>query len=316
MLGQEGLGETRAACTQQEVFSCHRGQRATSLAGPCRVRLGMCPVMSRKGKEGHSVFTKAAVGCASPSPWHQHQRAILSPAAAPREDRLLQRNPTAGPSSPAMCPKDMGCLREPRHKDNWQHKGDDTGHFCPPDSSAVRLHAAGCQSLRCHIYFVDRCQISDAFTVLAPREMLPSCAYPGGRRGTGRHAGRRTGGCRAADSNCCRQLEQPRPAGCRAALGLAPGTPLAASTPPPACGAAAGSGRAASPGTGIARAWTHPAPHSMGWSLLQLQLPHPTTLWVQPMDPSKPRLPSTCAGRIGHDGAKRVMGTSPVAGTS
>lgn len=137
MLGEEGLGKTRAAWTQQEVFSCHWGQRATSLAGPCRERLGMCPVMSRKGKEGRSVFTKAMVGCTSPSqrwPWQQCQRAILSPAAVPREDRLLQRNPSVGPSSPATCPKDVGCLREPRY---WQCNGDDTGHFSLPDSSAT-----------------------------------------------------------------------------------------------------------------------------------------------------------------------------------
>lgn len=149
MLGEEGLGKTRAAWTQQEVFSCHWGQRAKSLAGPSRIRLDMCPVMSRKGKEGRSVFTKAMVGCTSPSqrwPRHQWWRAILSPAAVPREDRLLQRNPSVGPSSPATCPKDVGCLREPRCTDTGSVMGMIGGIF---PSLTAQPHAVGCTRLRC-----------------------------------------------------------------------------------------------------------------------------------------------------------------------
>lgn len=143
--------------------------------------------------------------------------------------------------------------------------------------------------------------------------MLPSCAYPGGRRGTGRHGGRahRRPPSRRQQLLPDSWSSRSQPEGYRAALRLAPGPQLAVGTPPlSACGAAAVGWRAASSGADTARAWPHPAQHSMGWSLLQLQLPHPTRLKAQPTDTFKPQLPYTWSGRIRHDGAKHVTGTS------
>lgn len=134
--------------------------------------------------------------------------------------------------------------------------------FSPPwQLSCESKHIAGCTRLRCfeagRVSLVDRCQTDADFTVLALYMVHPSCVYP-------------------TKPPSCRQQLLPdswRGSGLLGCFGTAPRCSWlwAWSFPHEA---AAHKRRAASPGTDTTRAWPHPAPHSVGWSLL-----HPTRLW-------------------------------------
>lgn len=101
--------------------------------------------------------------------------------------------------------------------------------------------------------------------------------------------------------------------GYRAALGLVPGAQLAASTPPPlACRAAAMAGQ---------KLPQVPTPHRLGLILPRQHRLEPPPAAAPPSHPAAGsaqgpiQTTSHKAGWIKHDGAKHVVGASPVAGS-